>query len=150
MWIKGTFYRSLHPLLKFTSIGKLERIATSWFCIVGLKPDICIGIRWYPEISFHPIHYFCIDVICGPRCQKHEVAKIVRRNERRLFERTFLFLQSEQKRFLQQHKLRSESYSKAAAAMKRQRKKNTKSTKTSGMAMDKELKVRRSLFIKII
>lgn len=42
---------------------------------------------------------------------------------------------------MQQHKLRSESYSKAAAAMKRQRKKNTKSSKTSGMAMDKELKV---------
>ncbi|XP_054282019.1 brain-specific angiogenesis inhibitor 1-associated protein 2-like [Macrosteles quadrilineatus] len=46
-------------------------------------------------------------------------------------------VQSEQKRFLQQHKQRSETYSKAAATMKKQRKK--RSTKT-GLAMDKELK----------
>lgn len=49
-------------------------------------------------------------------------------------------LQSEQKRFLQQHKQRSETYSKAAAMMKKQRKKSRGSTKT-GLAMDKELKV---------
>jgi menaquinone-dependent protoporphyrinogen IX oxidase len=48
--------------------------------------------------------------------------------------------QSEQKRFLQQHKQRSETYSKAAATMKKQRKKNKGTTKT-GLAMDKELKV---------
>jgi menaquinone-dependent protoporphyrinogen IX oxidase len=48
--------------------------------------------------------------------------------------------QSEQKRFLQQHKQRSETYSKAAAAIKKQRKRNKGTTKT-GLAMDKELKV---------
>ncbi|PNF29375.1 hypothetical protein B7P43_G07687, partial [Cryptotermes secundus] len=48
-------------------------------------------------------------------------------------------VQSEQKRFLQQHKQRSETYSKAAATMKKQRKKNKGTTKT-GLAMDKELK----------
>ncbi|CAH0545866.1 unnamed protein product [Brassicogethes aeneus] len=48
-------------------------------------------------------------------------------------------VQSEQKRFLQQHKQRSETYSKAAAMMKKQRKKSRSSTKT-GLAMDKELK----------
>ncbi|KAF7271615.1 hypothetical protein GWI33_015537 [Rhynchophorus ferrugineus] len=48
-------------------------------------------------------------------------------------------VQSEQKRFLQQHKQRSETYSKAAAMMKKQRKKSRGSTK-AGLAMDKELK----------
>ncbi|EFA00091.2 hypothetical protein TcasGA2_TC002906 [Tribolium castaneum] len=48
-------------------------------------------------------------------------------------------VQSEQKRFLQQHKQRSETYSKAAAMMKKQRKKSRTSQKT-GLAMDKELK----------
>lgn len=48
-------------------------------------------------------------------------------------------VQSEQKRFLQQHKQRAETYSKAAAMMKKQRKKSRSSTKT-GLAMDKELK----------
>ncbi|XP_014259190.1 brain-specific angiogenesis inhibitor 1-associated protein 2 isoform X2 [Cimex lectularius] len=48
-------------------------------------------------------------------------------------------VQSEQKRFLQQHKQRSETYSKAAATMKKQRKKQKNSSKT-GIAMDKELK----------
>ncbi|XP_072152797.1 BAR/IMD domain-containing adapter protein 2 isoform X4 [Bemisia tabaci] len=47
-------------------------------------------------------------------------------------------VQSEQKRFLQQHKQRMESYSKAAAAMKKQRKKRVGSK--SSVAMDKELK----------
>lgn len=57
-----------------------------------------------------------------------------------------LLLQSEQKRFLQQHKQRSETYSKAAAMMKKQRKKSRGSTKT-GLAMDKELKVRNSSLV---
>lgn len=48
-------------------------------------------------------------------------------------------LQSEQKKFLQQHKTRSETYSKAAATMKKQRKKSRAANK-SGLAMDKELK----------
>lgn len=48
-------------------------------------------------------------------------------------------VQSEQKRFLQQHKQRSETYSKAAATMKKQRKKQRNASKT-GIAMDKELK----------
>lgn len=53
----------------------------------------------------------------------------------------FLFnFQSEQKKFLQQHKQRSETYSKAAAMMKKQRKKSRGTTK-AGIAMDKELKV---------
>lgn len=47
--------------------------------------------------------------------------------------------QSEQKKFLQQHKTRSETYSKAAATMKKQRKKSRAANK-SGLAMDKELK----------
>ncbi|XP_033213872.1 uncharacterized protein LOC117170934 [Belonocnema kinseyi] len=48
-------------------------------------------------------------------------------------------VQSEQKKFLQQHKTRSETYSKAAATMKKQRKK-TRGASKSGLAMDKELK----------
>ncbi|XP_050499529.1 uncharacterized protein LOC114327276 isoform X3 [Diabrotica virgifera virgifera] len=48
-------------------------------------------------------------------------------------------VQCEQKRFLQQHKQRSETYSKAVALMKKQRKKSRGSSKT-GLAMDKELK----------
>ncbi|XP_058797690.1 trichohyalin [Phymastichus coffea] len=48
-------------------------------------------------------------------------------------------VQSEQKKFLQQHKTRSETYSKAAATMKKQRKKSRGASK-SGLAMDKELK----------
>ncbi|XP_020300106.1 zinc finger CCCH domain-containing protein 13 isoform X2 [Pseudomyrmex gracilis] len=48
-------------------------------------------------------------------------------------------VQSEQKKFLQQHKTRSETYSKAAATMKKQRKKSRAANK-SGLAMDKELK----------
>jgi len=51
----------------------------------------------------------------------------------------FIF-QSEQKRFLQQHKQRSESYSKAASAMKKCRKKHKVGPK-AGLAMDKEIKV---------
>lgn len=53
--------------------------------------------------------------------------------------------QSEQKRFLQQHKLRSESYSKAAATIKKQRKKKPNATKV-GSAMDKEMKVSKCFF----
>lgn len=49
------------------------------------------------------------------------------------------FLQSEQKKFLQQHKTRSEIYSKAVTTVKKQRKKSRGSSK-SGIAMDKELK----------
>ncbi|XP_015588686.1 trichohyalin isoform X3 [Cephus cinctus] len=48
-------------------------------------------------------------------------------------------VQSEQKKFLQQHKTRSETYSKAAATIKKQRKKSRGASK-SGLAMDKELK----------
>ena len=50
-----------------------------------------------------------------------------------------VYLQSEQKKFLQQHKTRSETYSKAVATMKKQRKKSRGASK-SGIAMDKELK----------
>ncbi|XP_011315016.1 uncharacterized protein IRSp53 [Fopius arisanus] len=48
-------------------------------------------------------------------------------------------VQSEQKKFLQQHKTRSETYSKAAATMKKQRKKSRGASK-SDLARDKELK----------
>ncbi|XP_017884924.1 zinc finger CCCH domain-containing protein 13 [Ceratina calcarata] len=48
-------------------------------------------------------------------------------------------VQSEQKKFLQQHKTRSETYSKAAATMKKQRKKSRGASK-SGLGMEKELK----------
>ncbi|XP_049772965.1 brain-specific angiogenesis inhibitor 1-associated protein 2 [Schistocerca cancellata] len=47
-------------------------------------------------------------------------------------------VQSEQKRFLQQHKQRSETYSKAAAAVKKQRKKTR--TKPPSVALDREVK----------
>ena len=50
-----------------------------------------------------------------------------------------LFLQSEQKKFLQQHKLRTETYAKAVATMKKQRKKSRSASKNV-LAMDKELK----------
>lgn len=53
--------------------------------------------------------------------------------------RVWVNFQSEQKKFLQQHKTRSETYSKAAATMKKQRKKSRAANK-SGLAMDKELK----------
>ncbi|KAK6642999.1 hypothetical protein RUM43_004502 [Polyplax serrata] len=49
-------------------------------------------------------------------------------------------VQSEQKKFLQQHKARSETYSKAAANMKKYRKKGTKNGAKAGLATDKELK----------
>lgn len=58
----------------------------------------------------------------------------------------FIIMQSEQKRFLQQHKQRSETYSKAAAMMKKQRKKSRASSKT-GLAMDKELKVSNPILV---
>lgn len=54
-------------------------------------------------------------------------------------QRACVNFQSEQKKFLQQHKTRSETYSKAAATMKKQRKKSRAANK-SGLAMDKELK----------
>lgn len=47
----------------------------------------------------------------------------------------FLF-QFEQKKFLQQHKIRADSYSKAASTMKKQRKK-----KATSQNADKEIKV---------
>lgn len=56
------------------------------------------------------------------------------------YSRLFLFSkigeQFEQKKFLQQHKIRADSYSKAAATMKKQRKK-----KSNGQNTDKEIKV---------
>ncbi|EEB14776.1 insulin receptor tyrosine kinase substrate, putative [Pediculus humanus corporis] len=48
--------------------------------------------------------------------------------------------ESEQKKFLQQHKARSETYSKAAANMKKYRKKGNKGGGKTGLATDKELK----------
>ena len=56
-----------------------------------------------------------------------------------IMQRSGMRFQSEQKKFLQQHKTRSETYSKAAATMKKQRKKSRAANK-SGLAMDKELK----------
>lgn len=49
---------------------------------------------------------------------------------------THPIFQFEQKKFLQQHKIRADSYSKAAATMKKQRKK-----KSSAQNADKEIKV---------
>uniref|UniRef100_A0A8D8Y597 Brain-specific angiogenesis inhibitor 1-associated protein 2 n=1 Tax=Cacopsylla melanoneura TaxID=428564 RepID=A0A8D8Y597_9HEMI len=49
-------------------------------------------------------------------------------------------VQSEQKRFLQQHKILSESYSKAAANMKKQRKKHKSNSKASNTVSNKEIK----------
>lgn len=45
-------------------------------------------------------------------------------------------MQFEQRKFLQQHKIRADSYSKAAATMKKQRKK-----KNNAQNADKEIKV---------
>ena len=53
----------------------------------------------------------------------------------------YVWFQSEQKKFLQQHKARSETYSKAAANMKKYRKKGNKGGGKTGLATDKELKV---------
>lgn len=50
--------------------------------------------------------------------------------------------QFEQRKFLQQHKLRADSYSKAAATMKKQRKK-----KNNAQNADKEIKVNKNVFI---
>lgn len=47
---------------------------------------------------------------------------------------------AEQKRFLQQHKILSESYSKAAANMKKQRKKHKSNSKASNTVSNKEIK----------
>lgn len=51
------------------------------------------------------------------------------------------FFQFEQKKFLQQHKIRADSYSKAAATMKKQRKK-----KATSQNADKEIKVDNSIY----
>ncbi|XP_026675999.1 uncharacterized protein LOC113465570 [Diaphorina citri] len=50
-------------------------------------------------------------------------------------------VQAEQKRFLQQHKILSESYSKAASNMKKQRKKHKSNSKASNTVSNKEIKV---------
>ncbi|KAI5706730.1 hypothetical protein M8J76_012942 [Diaphorina citri] len=49
-------------------------------------------------------------------------------------------VQAEQKRFLQQHKILSESYSKAASNMKKQRKKHKSNSKASNTVSNKEIK----------
>lgn len=59
-----------------------------------------------------------------------------------LISNLFLF-QFEQKKFLQQHKIRADSYSKAAATMKKQRKK-----KATSQNADKEIKVDNLIFMK--
>lgn len=51
-------------------------------------------------------------------------------------------LQFEQRKFLQQHKLRADSYSKAAATMKKQRKK-----KNNAQNADKEIKVNKNALV---
>lgn len=51
-------------------------------------------------------------------------------------------MQFEQRKFLQQHKLRADSYSKAAATMKKQRKK-----KNNAQNADKEIKVNKNALI---
>lgn len=52
--------------------------------------------------------------------------------------------QFEQRKFLQQHKIRADSYSKAAATMKKQRKKKNNAQNT-----DKEIKVNIHIFISL-
>ncbi|KAG7302961.1 hypothetical protein JYU34_012956 [Plutella xylostella] len=111
------------------AVGKLGRQAQqgTWGGCADIGTALMKVVEVYREIQDQQMNIlkaFYVDLLVPLETNLEKDTKVV---------------QSEQKRFLQQHKLRSESYSKAAATIKKQRKKNTKVSK-AGSAMDKEMK----------
>ncbi|KAK7865592.1 hypothetical protein R5R35_010122 [Gryllus longicercus] len=111
------------------AIGKLARQAqqATWGGSSDIGSALNQVVEVYKEIQNQQINIlkaFYVDLLLPLETNLEKDTKVV---------------QSEQKRFLQQHKQRYETYSKAAAIMKKQRKKSKGASKT-GIAMDKELK----------
>ncbi|XP_026751479.2 uncharacterized protein LOC113511946 [Galleria mellonella] len=111
------------------AVGKLGRQAQqgTWGGCADIGTALMKVVEVYREIQDQQMNIlkaFYVDLLVPLETNLEKDTKVV---------------QSEQKRFLQQHKLRSESYSKAAATIKKQRKKKTNVTKV-GSAMDKEMK----------
>ncbi|CAH3896173.1 unnamed protein product [Pieris brassicae] len=111
------------------AVGKLGRQAQqgTWGGCADIGTALMKVVEVYREIQDQQMNIlkaFYVDLLVPLETNLEKDTKVV---------------QSEQKRFLQQHKLRSESYSKAAATIKKQRKKKTNATKV-GSAMDKEMK----------
>ncbi|XP_013169205.1 PREDICTED: uncharacterized protein LOC106118960 isoform X2 [Papilio xuthus] len=111
------------------AVGKLGRQAQqgTWGGCADIGTALMKVVEVYREIQDQQMNIlkaFYVDLLVPLETNLEKDTKVV---------------QSEQKRFLQQHKLRSESYSKAAATIKKQRKKKTNVTKV-GTAMDKEMK----------
>ncbi|KAG6445346.1 hypothetical protein O3G_MSEX003854 [Manduca sexta] len=111
------------------AVGKLGRQAQqgTWGGCADIGTALMKVVEVYREIQDQQMNIlkaFYVDLLVPLETNLEKDTKVV---------------QSEQKRFLQQHKLRSESYSKAAATIKKQRKKKTNVAKV-GSAMDKEMK----------
>ncbi|CAB3224243.1 unnamed protein product [Arctia plantaginis] len=111
------------------AVGKLGRQAQqgTWGGCADIGTALMKVVEVYREIQDQQMNIlkaFYVDLLVPLETNLEKDTKVV---------------QSEQKRFLQQHKLRSESYSKAAATIKKQRKKKPNVTKV-GSAMDKEMK----------
>ncbi|GLH06794.1 Uncharacterized protein GBIM_12240 [Gryllus bimaculatus] len=111
------------------AIGKLARQAqqATWGGSSDIGSALNQVVEVYKDIQNQQINIlkaFYVDLLLPLETNLEKDTKVV---------------QSEQKRFLQQHKQRYETYSKAAAIMKKQRKKSKGASKT-GIAMDKELK----------
>lgn len=111
------------------AVGKLGRQAQqgTWGGCADIGTALMKVVEVYREIQDQQMNIlkaFYVDLLVPLETNLEKDTKVV---------------QSEQKRFLQQHKLRSESYSKAATTIKKQRKKKTNVTKV-GSAMDKEMK----------
>ncbi|XP_026317780.1 uncharacterized protein LOC113228638 isoform X2 [Hyposmocoma kahamanoa] len=111
------------------AVGKLGRQAQqgTWGGCADIGTALMKVVEVYREIQDQQMNIlkaFYVDLLVPLETNLEKDTKVV---------------QSEQKRFLQQHKLRSESYSKAAATIKKQRKKKPNATK-AGSAMDKEMK----------
>ncbi|XP_028168390.1 uncharacterized protein LOC114358591 isoform X1 [Ostrinia furnacalis] len=111
------------------AVGKLGRQAQqgTWGGCADIGTALMKVVEVYREIQDQQMNIlkaFYVDLLVPLETNLEKDTKVV---------------QSEQKRFLQQHKLRSESYSKAAATIKKQRKKKTNVSKV-GSAMDKEMK----------
>ncbi|XP_066138107.1 uncharacterized protein IRSp53 isoform X2 [Euwallacea fornicatus] len=128
-YLKALHSAAAASRLYVDAIGKLAKQAQqgTW----GGSSDIGVAlmkmVEVYKEIQDQQMNIlkaFYVDLLVPLETNLEKDTKVV---------------QSEQKRFLQQHKQRSETYSKAAAIMKKQRKKSRGSTK-AGLAMDKELK----------
>ncbi|XP_030749278.1 uncharacterized protein LOC115877282 [Sitophilus oryzae] len=128
-YLKALHSAAAASRLYIDAIGKLAKQAQqgTW----GGSSDIGVSLMKVVEVykdiqdqQMNILKAFYVDLLVPLETNLEKDTKVV---------------QSEQKRFLQQHKQRSETYSKAAAMMKKQRKKSRGSTK-SGLAMDKELK----------